>query len=280
VNDKLVLCLAVRHGQGGVVANGAYRVARGGAVLGYRQDHNPGGYELQADPAYPSLDALLQAFDRGQAAAAKKRAVLLRAAEVADKADDFRSALHELQRATRVGDAQVLAFLRKQLAAGGDRAQAAIGFLQNLPDPAVFPILKAHFEKTDDSSLLYTIARHGNPDAGPYLEGLVRKGKGRERRTFALLALGELYGALEETGAGKALIQTRYAIFDMFDNLPFARDLIAGHPRVLGVIHHPEAVKRLEQILARVRGDGTNREFEVERVLRECRAKMGKRLGQ
>jgi hypothetical protein len=43
------------------------------------------------------------------------------------------------------------------------------------------------------------------------------------------------------------------------------------------VIPHPEAIQRLEQVLARVRGDGTNRDYEVERVLRECRQKVAER---
>jgi hypothetical protein len=280
VTGKCVLFLRAAHGRAGVVFNGVYRVRADGAVLGYAQEHNPGGYMLQAEPAYPSLAALLQAVERGRVQAAKRRAELLRAAEAADSLDQFFAALDELQRVTRRGDAKVLAFLGKELARGGDRAEPCLRFLQNYHDPAVFPILKAHLEKTGDLSLLYTIARQGTPDAVPYLESLVRKGKDRERRTFALLALEALYGALEEADEGKMLIKLRYAIFDLYDTLPFARDCIAGHPRVLGVIPHPEAVKRLEQILARVRGDGTNREYEVERVLRECRARMMKRLGQ
>src|SRR4051812_10541923 len=48
LTGQCVVFVTLRYGRPRVVANGVYRIAVGGGVLGYAQEFNPGGYELQA----------------------------------------------------------------------------------------------------------------------------------------------------------------------------------------------------------------------------------------
>jgi hypothetical protein len=273
-------CVAFLKGQRGkgVVANGVYRVQRDGSVLGYAQDHNPGGYELQAEPVYPSLDALLKAVAAAEAAVPRRKEALLRQLAAEQRFDLVKSHLDELRRIVRPDDQEVLAFVGRQLARGGENARAYSGFLQNLHEPGAYSLLKQHFERTGDLSLLYSIGHQGTPEARKFLVGLARDpSKGQERRRFALEGLASLYQAVEQADDARTRVKVREAIITLYDKDPFVAHHAAGHPRFLGVIPHPEAIQRLAQILARVRGDGTNREYEVERALRDCRRKLAER---
>jgi hypothetical protein len=278
ITPKCVVFLKVRGGQGGVVANGVFRVAAGGGVLGYRQDHNPGGYELQADPFYPSLPALLNAVAAAEAKVPRKKEALMRELATEPRYDLLAGGLHELLRITRPGDAEVLQFVTRGLERGGEHAQLYRQFLQNLHVPEAYPLLKEHFERTGDASVLYSIGYQGTPAACDFLADLARREGKAERRWIALDALSRLYGVVEQAGDTRARIKVREAIITLYDAVPFLANYVAGHPRILGAITHPEAITRLEQILARVRGDGTNREYEVELVLRECRRKLARQL--
>ena len=124
------------------------------------------------------------------------------------------------------------------------------------------------------------IAAHGNPAAAEYLEGLARKGGNEERRRFALAALAELYEAVERDGDRAGRDRVRETLFNLYDNFVPAREYAASAPRFLAVVPDPGAVGRLTRLLARVRGDGTNREFEVRRALRQCREKTEQAQGK
>jgi hypothetical protein len=277
VTNKCVAFLRVRRDKGGIIANGLYRIELDKSILGYAQERNPGGYELQLEPVYPSLDALLQAVDVGKARLPKEQQRLMRLAAAEERFDLLAQHLNELRHITRPGDKHVLDFVAREMARGEERAQCYLFFIQNAPDPdAAFPVLRAHFEKTGDLSLLYSIGRQGSAAALPYLEALARKEGNNERRRFALAGLPQLYQALDQ-GADPAAARVRDTIFALYDRMSLATNYAAGNPRFLGVIPEQGAVQRLEQILARVRGDGTNREYEVERVLAECRREMERR---
>jgi hypothetical protein len=279
VTPKCVVFLKVRGVQGEVVANGVYRVRQEGGVLGYRQDRNPGGYELRPDPLYPSLPALLKVVEAAEAEAPRKKEALMRRIATEPRFDLLAAGLGELLRITRPGDTEVLQFVARGLARGGEHAQLYRKFLQNLHVPETYLLLKEHFERTGDLDVLGSIGQQETPAACDFLAELVRREGQAERRQIALDALSRLYGAAEQAGDTRARVKVREAIITMYDAIPFVANYVAGYnPRILGVIPHPEAIQRLEQILARVRGDGTNREYEVERVLRECRQNLRKRL--
>ncbi len=272
VTARCVVFLKGRPGKG-VVFNGVYRVQRDGSVLGYAQDHNPGGYELQREPVYPSLDALLRSVAAAEADVSRKKRALLRQLAAEPRHDLVNAHLDELLRMVRPGDQEVLAFIGRQLARGGENAQAYLGFLQNLHEPGAYRLLKQYFERTGDLSLLYTIGRQGTPEACDFLVGLAHdKGKGQERRRFALEGLASLYEAVERAEDARARVKIRQAIITLYDTDPFVSAYVAFRPRILGVIPHPEAVQRLQQILDRVRG--TNHAYLVEQALRECRQKI------
>jgi hypothetical protein len=278
VTNKCVAFLHVRRGKGGIIANGLYRIELDRSVLGYAQNQNPGGYELQPQPLYPSLDPLLKAVDAGKALLPKEQQRLMRLAAAEERFDLRAQHLDELLRITHPGDKHVLDFIAREMARGEERAQSYLFFLQNGPDPdAAFPVLRTYFEKTDDLSLLYTIGRQGSPAALPYLEGLARKQGNNERQRFALAGLPELYQTLDRREDATAAAKVRDTIFALYDGMPLAANWAAGHPRFLGVIPEQGAVKRLEQLLARVRGDGTNREHEIQRALAECRREIERR---
>jgi hypothetical protein len=278
VTPKCVVFLKVRGGQGGIVFNGIYRVEQNGSVLGYRQDHNPGGYELQADPFYPSLPALLKVVAAAEAEVPRKKEALMRKLATEPQFDLLDAGLDELLRITRPGDTEVLQFVARGLARADKHSGLYCKFLQNLHVPEAYPLLKEHFERTGDLSVLYSIGYQGTPAACDFLAGLARREGKAERRWIALDALSRLYGVVEQAGDTRARVKVREAIITMYDTVPFLANYVAGHPRILGVIAHPEAIQRLEQILARVRGDGTNREYQVELVLRECRQKLARQM--
>ena len=278
LTKRCVVFLKIRHGQAGITANGVFRIQQNGSVLGYAQDRNPGGYELQAKPDYPSLAALLKAIAAAEARVPRTKEALLRKIAAETQFDDLNSDLHELLLITRPGDKTVVQFVTSQLARGGKNAQLFVRFLQNLHDPAAYPPLRDYFQRTGDLSVLYNIASQGSPQAIAFLAGLAGKEGKAERRRFALDALSRLYAAVESAHDTRAKIKAREAIITLFDKDPFVVNYTASHPRFLGVIAHPEAIQRLERVLARVRGDGTNREYQVARVLAECRRKLAQQL--
>jgi hypothetical protein len=220
----------------------------------------------------------LKVVAAAEAEVPRKKEALMRKLATEPRFDVLNAGLDELLRITRPGDKEVLQFVARGLARGGEHAHLYRAFLQNLHVPEAYPLLKEHFERTGDLSVLYSIGYQGTPAACDFLAGLARREGKAERRWIALDALSRLYGVVEQAGDTRTRVKVREAIITMYDTVPFLANYVAGHPRILGVIAHPEAIQRLEQILARVRGDGTNREYEVELVLRECRQKLARQL--
>lgn len=278
VTKRCVVFLKIHYGQAEITANGVYRIQQDGTVLGYAQDFNPGGYELQAEPVYPSRAALLKAIAAAEAKVPRKKEVLLRKIAAETQYDDLNSDLDELRRITRPGDKKVLQFVAGQLARGGKKAQLFLYFLQNLHEPAAYPPLRDYFQRTGDLSVLYNTGSQGSPQAIEFLAGLGGKEGKAERREIALDALSRLYTVVERAHDTRAKVKAREAIITLFDKDAFVVNYTATNPRFLGVIAHPEAIQRLERILAGVRGDGTNREYEVASVLDKCRQRLAEQL--
>jgi hypothetical protein len=275
VTARCVVFLKGSRGHKGVVANGVYRVQRDGSILGYTQLHNPGHYELQAEPIYTSLDALLKAVAAADAEVPRKKAAILRQIAAEQRVDLLFAHLEELRLIVRPGDREMLAFIGRQLAGAGASDEPYRRFLQNLHEPGAYLLLKQHFERTGDLSLLYSIGHQGTPAARAYLQGLVQQGPGDERRRFALEGLASLYCAVEQADDTAARVKVRETIITLYDKDPFVANHVLSRPHILGVIPHPEAIQRLEQILARVRG--TNRAYDVEQALRASRTKLANR---
>jgi hypothetical protein len=272
LSGEVVAFLVARPGGGRIVANGLFRLTKDGRVFGYAQDINPGGYYLQPKPAYQSRKALLRAIGAGLEEAPKVRTRLMRDLALIVNPELFSERLDELAPVTR-GDQRVIAFVEEQMKRGPDFAQTGIYFLQNRRGPESFAALKARFQKTKDVGLLYNIGHQGTPAAADFLAELVKKKGEHEPRQVALHSLQFLYQEVEEDGDTDGAAKVRDTIFALYDKEPFARATAPGYPRLF-LIPHAGAVQRLEEMLGRVRGDRSNREFEIERVLGEVREKM------
>jgi hypothetical protein len=268
---QIVVFVARQFGRVNVVANGVFRVTKKGPILGYFQPMNPGFYQLQAKPAFRALPDLLEAIAKGKADLPRIQQDRMQAVAKATQIDDFALKLHELQGITHVGDARIFDLISKQMERDPERANACIYFLQNHPDPACFLLLKGLYEKSNNITLLYSIGRQGTPAARPYLERLVEKKGNEERSRFAFAGLSALYEALARNGQQKEAAKVRDSIFRLYDR---DNSLADFQPRLLSVIPEQGAIDRLEKMLARVRGDQSNRGPEIEQVLDELRARV------
>lgn len=273
LKDELVAFISWRRGKPGVVANGVFRVTSDGKVLGYAQDINPGPYELQPTPVYPSLDELIDKVEAAKSILPKRQDELMKELSNAETDRDFRWKLYELEQLTCVGDTKVFEFVAERLGKGAP-GRRCLYFLQNIPDPAIFPLLKAHYQKTRDVNVLTVIGRQGSPDALSFLKSIIVKNGNNERGRFASYAIMSLYVSLEEHGMTEECEKVREVVFGLFDKEESFREYAAGSPQVLGVIPHSGSISRLEEALKRVKGDQSNREYEVESVLKNCRQKI------
>jgi hypothetical protein len=273
LSKQCVVFVSVRHGRPRVVANGVYRVRSDGRVLGYAQEMNPGWYQLQAKPVYAALDELLKDIETAKVKASQKQEALMKTVAIANL-DDFRQKLADLERYTCVGDTKVFQFMAEQMSRNKQREEICAYFLQNVPDPAIFPLLKAQYEKTGFGYMPHVMGRQGTPIAREHLAQLVSKKGDSYRREAAFSGLAHLYEALERAGNEVECDRVRGTIFVLFDTRPTAYEHATINPQILAVIPHKGAVERLEKMLARVKGDQSNREYEIQRCLRECRAKI------
>lgn len=275
LTEQVVAFISLRHGNS-IIANGVYRVTEKGQLLGYAQEENPGPYRLNPEPVYESLDALVAEIDAAKQEAPKRQQSLMDQIANAKSDSAHREALHELNEITCLGDTKVFNFIASQMARGGNRGRQCLYFLQNIPDPAIFPLLKAHYEKTRRVAVLNVIGQQGCPDAAAFLKQVVLQGGSREKREFAGFALMTLYLSLETRGKYADCKKVEKTIFDLFDKEPAFREYVKSSPRVLGVIPNLGAITRLEKLYEQVKGDRSNREFEIERVLSQCRCKIEK----
>ncbi len=273
LSGQVVVFLSLRDGNS-IVANGTYRITTAGQVLGYAQEMNPGPYELQPAAAYPSLDSLIDKIEIAKTASRKRQASLME--QVADAKDDaaFREALHALDEVTRLGDTNVFDFIASEMSRGGRRGRYCLNFLQNIPDPTIFPLLKAQYERTKKVTVLTVMGQQGSPAALPFLEQAVLSREGDEASSFASFAIMTLYQSLKVRGNKADCEKVENTIFRLFDERPFFQEYAMSNPHVLGVIPNTGAISRLEEIHKRVKGDRSNREYQVEHALRECRRRI------
>ena len=276
LTKQCVVFVTLRHGRPSVVANGVYRVAQNGTILGYAQEINPGGYELQPKHVYRSLDELTKEIDIAQKKMPQQQADLMRAVSSAKTPYEFRDKLHRLAEITCAGDAKVVAFAAAGLDRGGEREAHYLGFLHNLPDRAILPVLIKHFEKGGGMStdVLYAIALQANPAASEFLEATVRSGTKKGVREVAYHALHFLYLRLEAAEDEPACDKVRSAIFRLFDEVPLATDHAILIPEILSAIPHPGALARLELLLKRFEGVPRGHASRFQDALDECRKKI------
>lgn len=189
--------------------------------------------------------------------------------------------LHQLERITCVGDTHVFRFVRDLMDKGGAASASLYYFLQNIPDPAIFPLLKNYYEKTGDATVLVVIGRQGSPEAIPFLRDVAAKIVVTDERSRSILyaacgSLMSLYLSLERRGMSEGCEKAREVIFDLYDHNESFKDWANSHPEVLGQIPHEGAVSRLEGLLQRCRAHGIHkyhREY-VASVLERCRLKI------
>src|SRR5262245_40065153 len=109
-----------------IEANGVFRIAANGQILGYKQIINPGRYYLQAQPVYATLQELHEQVDRGKKEAPKRQREAMRAVLDARDSATFQQKLHELERFAHVGDSNLIEFVGSFLGASPKRDNACI----------------------------------------------------------------------------------------------------------------------------------------------------------
>lgn len=74
LTDEVVVFVSLKYDKPKICANGVFRLTGDGTVLGYAQEMNPGPYELQPEPVYQSLGALVGEIEAAKISGSKRQA--------------------------------------------------------------------------------------------------------------------------------------------------------------------------------------------------------------
>lgn len=275
LDGRCVVFLSNRDGPVRIVANGVYRIRKDGKLLKYRQEMNPGWYQLQQEPAFESLAETISAIETIKKTIPSLQSAKMNAIKRAG-VNELSQHLSDLREITSVGDQNVLDFIESQMASDKTRDRWFWYFLQSLPDPRVFPILKLQFDRTKSPELLSIIGRQGSPEAREFLEKVILLDSDEERKSFACYALSLLYETLEKRANRKECEKVQVTVFRLFDENPFATAEVTSHPRILGTIPHTGSIQRLEKVLSETKADQLSRIHETEKAIRDSREKIAK----
>ncbi len=238
LTGRCVVFIGLRRGEPRVVANGVYRVRADGRLLGYYQHENPGGYELELKPEFPSMAALKEVILAAKAKVPALQADLMK--QIAEGGSDLERQLHALEGGTCVGDAAVVDFVARRLSPDQVPNDPYMNFLAQLPDPYAFRALKDHYLRTKNVLVLDANGRQGVPAAREFLEEIARKGPNRDDRCAAFRALFDLHESLKIRGRTREALQVAETMFALYDEDQHVTDQTSPWPDLLRLRNHEE----------------------------------------
>lgn len=274
LTDQCLLFLNVRWKQPAVVYNGVFRFRKDGALLGYQQYSTPGPYHLNYEPAFRSLDPVLEQIKKCADRIPGKLDDLMRKVAAAGKHNELGEPFEELRRLAWVDDIKVIEFLAKEMTHAhevvaqrlrtgpwDERAQflnnkglSLMRVLEAIPHPMIDPLLENAYVKARNPYLLRALGERGNANSVHFLERQVRGSQNREASRWAFDAMCKLHSTVAEQDAAAA-DTVRDAVFGIIDDMPGIFDHVKFQPAVLTHIQDPGSVARLQKMLSLV-GDG------------------------
>ncbi len=275
LGQEVILFLDQRCPHARVVANGIYRTGAVNSkqgVLGYWQPINPGGYMLKPEIQFDSIAAVRALIQAECKAIPQRQNAALDKVKAAKSNDDFRQALHELDRITRIGDMDILKRIADlDIDDTQRRVLDIVYFIQNVREPRAAQLLEALYSKHRDVSILYALGRLGNPESLAYFESLIDN-KQVPKPLFALYGMKELYLSLEAKGDRKNCDMVRTSMYRNVDK--DLVDLMMSAPQLISVIPHQGSIERLKRAYEHHAKLRSNAEFEIERHIKNCEEKI------
>jgi len=275
LGTDVILFLSQRNHWVRLVANGVYRTGKvnsKGGILGYWQPMSPGRYVLKPEIQFQDLAAVKALIQAELKAIPARQAAAFSKVKAAKTSDEFRQALHELERITRIGDTDIL----KQIATldvdgSTRRVHNIFSFIQNVGDTSGAVLLHKLYDKHRDVSILYALGRLGNHESLAYFESLIDK-KEVPKPLFALYGMKELYLALEAKGNQKACDMVRDSMYRHVDN--DLMNLMMSAPGLVSVIPSQGSINRLRRAYEYHAKRRSNAEYEIEMHIKKCEEKI------
>lgn len=270
-----ILFLSQRTHPPRVVANGVYRTGEVNAkpgVLGYWQPINPGGYVLKSEIQFKNLSAIKTLVQAELKSLPFRQEAAIDKVKAAKSNDQFRQALHDLERITRIGDEGVLKNIAAlKLDGTTRRVHNIFYFIQNVKDPTGATLLETLYDKHRDVTILYALGRLGNPESLKYFKSLIEK-KQVPKPIFALYGMQELYLSLEASGDQRTCKMIRDSMYHYVDK--DLMNLMMSAPQLISVIPDQGSLDRLQRAYEHHAKRRSNAEYEIEMHLKRCKEKI------